>query len=186
DELQAETARSNTEWLDGLGNNTKLARPRFAVVAHRTPTEGFLTPEDENAFIGSLMEENKMELYGFRINRIAWLKPRDKPIGKHGSLAIWFDTREAAEWTMDNGLLVGQRCIGVTPYQFKERRCYRCQGFGHLAWACREKARCGHCAGEHELRHCPPGARARCLDCTGEHPTNDRSCPNPAKLTNSQ
>lgn len=88
DELQAETARSNTEWLDGLGNNTKLARPRFAVVAHRTPTEGFLTLEDEKPFIGSLMEENKIELYGFRINRIAWLKPRDKPIGKHGSLAI--------------------------------------------------------------------------------------------------
>jgi hypothetical protein len=127
------------------------------------------------------MEENKMELRGFRINRIAWLKPRDKPIGKHGSLAIWFDTREAAEWTMDNGLLVGQTCVRVKPYQFKERRCHRCQGFGHLAWACREKARCGHCAGEHELRHCPPGVRARCLDCAGDHPTNDRSCLNPAK-----
>lgn len=186
DQLQAETARSNTQWLEELGNDTKLARPRFAVVAHRTPTEGFLTPEDEQAFISSLMEENKMELYGFRINRIAWLKPRDKPMGKHGSLAIWFDTREAAEWIRDNGLLVGQRCIGVMPYHFKERRCYRCQGFGHLAWACREKARCGHCAGEHELRHCPPGARARCLDCAGDHPTNDRSCPNSAKPTNSQ
>ncbi|KAG2001215.1 hypothetical protein GB937_010385 [Aspergillus fischeri] len=100
------------EWLEELGNNTKLARPRFAVVAHRTPTEDFLSPENEKAFIDKIMEENEMEQHGFRISRIAWLKPRDKPIGKHGSLALWFDTREAAEWAIDNGLLMGQRYIG--------------------------------------------------------------------------
>jgi hypothetical protein len=88
DQPQAEIARSNTDWLEGLGNNTRLTRPRFAVVAHRTPTEDFLTLENKKAFINSIMEENKMELHGFRINRIAWLKPRDKPIGKHGLLAI--------------------------------------------------------------------------------------------------
>jgi hypothetical protein len=57
-----------------------------------------------------------MELYGFHINQIAWLKLKDKLMGKHGLLAIWFDTREAAEWTRDNGLLVGQRYIRVMPY----------------------------------------------------------------------
>ncbi|THC87355.1 hypothetical protein EYZ11_013196 [Aspergillus tanneri] len=182
DKTQAETARSNTLWLEELGNGTKLARPRFAVVAHRTPTEDFLSPESERTFIEKIVEENNMARRGHRISQVAWLKPRDKPIGKHGSLAIWFDTREAAEWTMDNGLLIGQRYIGsLMPYRLKERRCYRCQAFGHLAWACKEKARCGHCAAEHELRHCPSGVRARCLDCSGEHPTNDRSCPNPAK-----
>jgi hypothetical protein len=181
DKSQAETARSNTKWLEELGNDTKLARPRFGVVAHRTPTEDFLSPESERAFIDKIMDENSMAQRGYRISQVAWLKPRDKPVGKHGSLAIWFDTREAAEWTMDNGLLVGQRYIGsLMPYRLKERRCYRCQAFGHLAWACKEKARCGHCAAEHELRHCPPSVRARCLDCSGEHPTNDRSCPSPA------
>lgn len=47
DKPQAETARSNTKWLEELGNDTKLARPRFAVVAHRTPTKDFLSPENE-------------------------------------------------------------------------------------------------------------------------------------------
>ena len=37
----AEMARSNTEWLQKLGNNTKLVKPRFGVVVHRTPTEEF-------------------------------------------------------------------------------------------------------------------------------------------------
>lgn len=187
DKSHAETARSNTKWLEELGNDTKLARPRFGVVAHRTPTEDFLSPENQRTFIDRIMEENNMAQRGYRVSQVAWLKPRDKPIGKHGSLAIWFDTREAAEWTMDNGLLVGQRYIGsLMPYQLKERRCYRCQAFGHLAWACKEKARCGHCAAEHELRNCPPGMRARCLDCSGEHPTNDRSCPSPAKPPSTQ
>lgn len=34
-------ARNNTEWLHNLGNNTKLVKPRFGVVIHRTPTEEF-------------------------------------------------------------------------------------------------------------------------------------------------
>jgi regulator of replication initiation timing len=37
----AEAARNNTNWLQTLGNNTKLVKPRFGVVVHRTPTEGF-------------------------------------------------------------------------------------------------------------------------------------------------
>ncbi|KAI1828773.1 hypothetical protein CBS147337_10421 [Penicillium roqueforti] len=37
----AEMARNNAEWLHKLGNNTKLVKPRFGVVVHRTPTEEF-------------------------------------------------------------------------------------------------------------------------------------------------
>jgi hypothetical protein len=41
DPESAEAARTNTEWLNELGNNTKLVKPRFGVVVHRTPTEDF-------------------------------------------------------------------------------------------------------------------------------------------------
>jgi hypothetical protein len=181
-EDQADTARSNTEWLGELGNNTKLVRPRFGVVVHRTPTEELTSLQDDEARINKIMEDNEMGLRGFRISQISWLrKDKEKAIGKHGSLGIWFDTREAAEWLMDRGLLIGHTHIGsVVPYQVKEKRCYQCQGFGHLAWACKERARCGHCAGDHDRRNCAPGMRAKCLDCAGEHPTGDRTCPRPA------
>jgi hypothetical protein len=181
-EDQADTARCNTEWLGKLGNNTKLVRPRFGVVVHRTPTEALTSLQDDDARINKIMEENEMGLKGFRISQISWLrKDKERAIGKHGSLGIWFDTREAAEWLMERGLLVGHTHIGsVVPYQVKEKRCYRCQGFGHLAWACKEQARCGHCTGNHERRNCPPRIRAKCLDCTQEHPTGDRTCPKPA------
>lgn len=150
-EDQADTARSNTEGLGELGNNTKLVRPRFGVVVHRTPTEELTSLQDDDARINKIMEENEMGLKGFRISQISSLrKDKEKAIGKHGSLGIWFDTREAAEWLMDRGLLVGHTNIGsVVPYRVKEIRRYRCQGFGHLAWACKEQARCGHCTGNH-------------------------------------
>jgi hypothetical protein len=33
----AETARNNTEWLQELGNETKLVKPRHGVVVHHLP-----------------------------------------------------------------------------------------------------------------------------------------------------
>jgi hypothetical protein len=50
----------------------------------RTPTEDFLSSESERAFIDKIMDGNSMASRGYRISQVAWLKPRDKPIGKHG------------------------------------------------------------------------------------------------------
>jgi hypothetical protein len=44
----AEAAHMNTEWLNKLGNNTKLVKSRFGIVVHCTPTEDF-NPENANA-----------------------------------------------------------------------------------------------------------------------------------------
>jgi hypothetical protein len=124
-----------------------------------------------------IMEENDLIAKGFQIEDIAWLKSKDKPLGKSASLGIWLDTAEAAEWVINNGLVFTQRYIGsIEPYQIKKKRCHRCQSLGHLAWACKEPMRCGHCAGEHDRRECPPGTTARCVDCDGAHPTGDKEC----------
>ena len=177
----AEVARNNTEWLNELGNSTKLVKPRFGVVVHRTPTEDFDLENANARAIEKIMEENDLPGQGFRIEEVAWLKRKDKPLGKFASLGIWFDSTEGAECILNNGLLVGQRYIGsVERREIKKKRCFRCQRFGHLAWSCKETPRCGHCAGQHERQRCPPGVRARCLDCSGEHPTSDRQCPTPA------
>ena len=177
DQRSTETARNNTEWLEKLGNGTKLIKPRFGVVVHRTPTEDFRLPENEAQGIQKIMEENDMASKGYNIQEIAWLKSRGKELGRSASLGVWFDTAEAAEWVINNGLLVGQRYIGsVEPYQIKKKRCHRCQAFGHLAWSCKERMRCGFCAGQHDRRDCPPDATASCVDCNGAHPTGDREC----------
>jgi hypothetical protein len=181
DPESADAARNNTEWLNELGNNTKLVKPRFGVVVHRTPTEDFDLENANAQAVQKIMEDNDLAELNVQIKELAWLKRKDKVLGKFASLGIWFDSVEGAEYILDRGLLVGQRQIGsVERREIKKKRCFRCQRFGHLAWSCKETPRCGHCAGQHERQRCPPGIRARCLDCSGEHPTGDRQCSTPA------
>jgi hypothetical protein len=187
DAQSAEMAQNDTTWLDELGNETKLVKPRFGVVAHRVPTEDFDLDQEKKQGIQKILIENELEEKGFEIGDIAWLRKKDRPLGRSASLGIWLNTPEAAESIITNGLLVGQRYIGsVEPYRVEMKRCHRCQRFGHLAWSCEKQARCGHCGGQHEQRHCPPGLRPRCLDCNGEHPTGDRRCQTPLDPRSSQ
>jgi hypothetical protein len=181
DQESANATRSNPEWLNELGNNTRLVKPRFGIVVHRTPTE-FYDLENSNAqAIERIVADNDMTDRGFCIEEIAWLKKKDKALGNFASLGIWFDSPEGADWVLGNGFLAGQRYIGsVERCEIKRKRCFRCNRFGHLAWSCKETPRCGHCAGQHERQRCPPGVRARCLDCSGEHPTGDLQCLTPA------
>jgi hypothetical protein len=173
----AEKARTHPEWLGHLGNDTKLVRPRFGVVVHRAPTAGIPLMEHKKDAIQKMMDENDLAAKGFRIQDIAWLKAKDKSLGPSASLGVWLDTEVAAQWIIDNGMVFGQRYVGsVEAYQIKKKRCHRCQGYGHLAWSCKERARCGHCAGQHERRNCPPYSAPRCIDCDGPHPTGTREC----------
>jgi len=58
------------------------------------------------------MEENDRAEKGYKIEDITWPKRKDKPLVRSASLGIWFDTAEAAEWTINNSLVFGQRYIG--------------------------------------------------------------------------
>jgi hypothetical protein len=60
DPESAEVARNNTEWLNELGNNTKLVKPRFGVVIHRTPTEDFDLENTNAEAIEKIIEENDL------------------------------------------------------------------------------------------------------------------------------
>ena len=81
DSGSAEAARNNTEWLNELGNNTKLVKPRFGIVVHRTPTENFDLENANSQAIQTIMEENDLAEQGFQIEELAWLKRKDKVLG---------------------------------------------------------------------------------------------------------
>ncbi|KAK9846764.1 hypothetical protein MYU51_001311 [Penicillium brevicompactum] len=49
DTESAELARNSTEWLNEPGNNSKLVKPRFGIVVHRTPTEKIFDLDNANA-----------------------------------------------------------------------------------------------------------------------------------------
>jgi ribosomal protein S10 len=177
DEQSAKIARNDSKWLTELGHNTKLVTPRFGVVVHRVPTHQVDDKEGKGQSIDRITEENDLLAKGFPVRDIAWLKSKEKPWGRSASLGMWFDTAEAAKWTIDNGLVFGQRYIGsIEAYQLKKKRCHRCQRPGHLAWSCRERRRCGHCAQEHERKDCAPGTTPMCVDCSQNHPTGSKEC----------
>ncbi|KAI2867039.1 hypothetical protein CBS11852_11467 [Aspergillus niger] len=109
DPESAETARNNTEWLQELGHETRLVKPRYGVAVHHVPTQGLDLEKDKTGAIREIAQENDLQERGFRIEDIAWLKKKDKALGPFASLGIWFDSAEAANWMLDNGLLIDQR-----------------------------------------------------------------------------
>jgi hypothetical protein len=74
DHESAEAARNNTEWLNELGNSTKLVKPRFGVVVHHTPTNEFELETANDQAVKKIIEENNLVEHGFRIEELAWLK----------------------------------------------------------------------------------------------------------------
>jgi hypothetical protein len=139
----AEMARDSTEWLHQLGNNTKLVKPRFGVVVHRTPTEEFNLESGAIQETEKIIEDNKLAEHGFQIEELAWMKPKDKTLGKFASMGIWFNSAEGAEHMLRKGFLVsGNFITTVERREIKKKRCFRCQRFGHLAWTCKETPRC--------------------------------------------
>lgn len=180
DQKSMEAARSNSEWLQELGNETKLVKPRFGVVVHRFPTAGIKLAEQKQQVMDKVMEDNDWRDKGFAVEDIAWLQQSGKTLGMTASLGIWFDTAEAAEHAITHGVVCDQRYIGsVELYEVKKKRCHRCQQVGHLAWSCKETIKCKHCGGPHDRKDCPPGVSAECADCGGPHNTGARGCPGP-------
>ena len=89
-------------------------------MVHRVPTEDFNLDRGKTQGIWKILEENDLMEKGFEIEDIAWLKKKDRPLGRSALMGIWLNTLEAAESIIDNGLLVGQRYIrSVEPYRVK-------------------------------------------------------------------
>jgi hypothetical protein len=177
DKEAKEKAWKSEQWLKQLGTGVNIAKPRFGVVVHRTPTNEVPLREDKAGAIDKIVQENNLSSKGYNIEEVAWLKRKDSPLGATASLGVWFDSAEAAEWAIQDGMLFGPRHVGsVEAYKKKERRCYNCQATGHEAWSCKQRKRCGHCAGEHGKKDCPPGSAARCVECDGNHPTGAKEC----------
>ncbi|CAG8879485.1 unnamed protein product [Penicillium salamii] len=183
DPESAEAARNNSEWLNELGNNTKLVKPRFGVVVHRTPTDDFDLENANAQAIEKIMEENELTGEDSRSKRSRGLRRRIRRWGSSHPSASGSTPRKGPIYTrkwLYRWPEIHRQCGTL---RTKRKRCFRCQRFGHFAWSCKETPRCGHCAGQHERERCPPGVRARCLDCGGDHPTSDRQCLTPATFS---
>ena len=57
------------------------------------PIEGPQLPEDKKEGITRIIEESELRAKGYRVDDVAWLKSRDKPLGVSISMGIWFEGR---------------------------------------------------------------------------------------------
>jgi hypothetical protein len=64
-------AWSHTEWLEELGNDTNVVKPRFGIVVHRDPTGDFDLEENKKQGIEKIMMENNLGEKEFQIEDIA-------------------------------------------------------------------------------------------------------------------
>ncbi|KAH3699706.1 hypothetical protein DPMN_074666 [Dreissena polymorpha] len=65
----------------------------------------------------------------------------------------------------------------VKPALFASLRCYKCQMFGHASHACKNNAKCPHCAGNHLHASCTSRGAKKCANCGGSHSAAYKGCP---------
>ncbi|KAJ7082807.1 hypothetical protein C8R43DRAFT_909612, partial [Mycena crocata] len=112
-----------------------------------------------------------------------WLKPihRRTKDQKVAHVRVVFDGPDAANHAIDNGLFIGGIGIKVRRSSEEARRCAKCQGYDHLAAACKSvKDVCARCAGTHRTGDCTTldSGVFHCANCDVDgHSAADRKCP---------
>ena len=73
----------------------------------------------------------------------------------------------------------GLEKLEVREFIPRPRRCFNCQGFGHMGAHCRRtEAICANCSDRvHTERNEACRRTPHCRNCRGNHPTTDRGCP---------
>jgi hypothetical protein len=105
------------------------------------------------------------------------------PIARFTTVILHLRNAVAATRLCERGLVWQAQIFNCEPYSadLRIRRCFRCHQFGHIGRYCKNKPRCGHCAGAAHPQgeiDCPRlHGLKKCVNCSGPHPAWDRECP---------
>lgn len=99
----------------------------------------------------------KANITNAKIKKVKCIKTnRDRFKWDSLSILITFE-----ENTLPEKLHVGYMFYNVRLNITPALRCFKCQRFGHVAAACKEKPTCGMYSGEHEYRKCEKGVKLK-------------------------
>jgi hypothetical protein len=183
--MDDEGARSawlkDTKWLTVFGQNARVKRRGFTIVAHGVKVSGI---RDQARVKSEIYAQNPRLRNSVEI---LWVAPSKKLLNNRrtmGALCITIAEPEQASLIIEHGLVWNYQIYDCEPYAGDSvTQCFRCYGFGHIARMCRNIPKCGFCADPgHHTNDCTVKeypAKHQCVSC-GEgsnHASWARECP---------
>ena len=172
---------ASKDFLRSFGGHAATIRsPTYATIAEFVPTSVDL--EDPN-FASTTCDRNNMQ--DNAIKNASWLKKIERRrIGQLvAMLRIDFATAGAANFAIENGLILKGKRVTVRKFESEPTRCNKCHRYdGHFATQCRQDHEICATCGEHDhvSKDCTQTnpANFRCVNCNcSGHRSTDRTCP---------
>lgn len=182
-----------TKWLAEAENRDKLCKKIGPGVVFRSRVHNLIafnvplgiSPDDQNHRT-EVCEANNLDKD--TITAMKWIKPvhRRSPTQRTAHLILTFNSADAANRAITNGLYICNRRCHVERVKREPTRCLKCQGWNHFAKECLEEDdTCGNCTKKHRTNDCPTPAIRRCVSCkTDDHASWSRECPTFTKKMN--
>lgn len=170
------TALQDQSWVQRVfGATAQLHESEFAVISKGLPVDR-ITRVAQDQLLKDIQQ---------RIPEVIRLKvePPRNPTALFTTAILHLRSTEAATRLCERGLVWEAQIFNCEPYSadLRIRRCFRCHQFGHIGRYCKNKPRCGHCAGAAHPQgeaDCPKAhGLKKCVNCGGPHAAWDRQCP---------
>lgn len=171
---------TDTKWLTVLGEEARIKRREFAILAHGVRVNQV---QNQEQAITDIYKQNPRLAGTVDILRVAFSKKLIRSGRKTGPLIVSVAEPEQANRLIDAGLILGYELHSCEPYDGNciVTQCFNCFAYGHLARNCRNTARCGSCgAPGHATNDClgiEDREKHRCVPCRGNHQSWARECP---------
>ena len=158
-----------------FGPTARLYESEYTVIAKGLPSDR-ITRIDQSLLLLDLQAQVP------EITKLKVEHPR-APTAKFTTAILHLRSADAATCLCERGLIWQAQIFNCEPYSADLRicRCFNCHQFGHIGRFCKNKGRCGHCAGAAHPQGdagCPQlHGQKKCVNCGGPHPAWERQCP---------
>lgn len=163
-------------WVQKVfGATAQLHENEYAVIAKGLPVDRITRVTQSQL----LLDLQKQIPYIMKLK----VEPPRAPTARFTTVILHLRSADVATRLCERGLIWEAQIFNCEPYSadLRIRRCFRCHQFGHIGRYCKNKPRCGHCAGAAHPQgeaDCPQlyGTK-KCVNCSGPHPAWHRECP---------